>query len=1785
MALQNTELLAKVKKSYLCNMRVPSLREVMRGFLSALSLLSLGLLWAQGSKEPLFRALSQRPDNPQAAPVKEAVFLELNRPLLEVILKTAPPTLELAIPLSSTRQVVLSLSRTQVLTPDFSVVTSDGKVVPYQPGLHYRGEIKEETPSLAAFSFFDEEIIGVFSDRNDNYVLGLWDDPANSEKRIYILYRDRDWTAVRSFSCEVLDPPMRPSRTATPPSPQPLTGRCIKIYFECDYQMYVDRGYNATNVANYVTGLFNVVHTLYSNENINTAISQIYVWTSTDPYASYNTSDDILTAFKNNRTTFNGNLAHLLSTRNIGAGGIAYRDVLCNRAYAYGYSNIRNTYQPYPTYSWTVEVVAHELGHNIGSAHTHRCNYWNTPGRIAIDECGPRAGHSEGTCSSVEGLPSNGGTIMSYCHLVSGVGINFTRGFGRLPGDTLRYHVSIATCLTSCGPYCSCPNYDFQLTPTSTWQVHSSWHPSDGCIIYRVAVTAGWTYYFKTGCGDGATANYDTYLELLDGSCVMLTQNDNGCESNRSLIGWGATYTGYAYLKVRGFNGAGGNYTLAYRAVNGCAATTSSGSVTAPDHNTEILIDNCTYAGQYNTIYSVVSGRVYRFRSSVATDYLTLTDQRNIVLAHGVTPLTWTATFSGNVRLHVHTNSSCGTDNTCRATYVQCTSCGAACVSCPNYNFQLTPTSTWQVHSSSHPSNGCKIYRVPVTAGWTYFFKTGCGDGATADYDTYLELLDGCVMLTQNNDGCESYRSLISWAATHTGFAYLKVRGYNGAGGSYTLAYRAVNGCVATTSRGSVTAPDHNTEIWIDNCTYAGQYNTIYSVVSGRVYRFRSSVATDYLTLTDGSNNVLAHGVTPLTWTATFSGNVRLHVHTNSSCGTDNTCRATYVQCTSCEAACVSCPTYDFELTPTSTWQVHSGSHPSNGCKIYRVAVTAGWNYYFKTGCGDGATANYDTYLELLDGSCVMLTQNDQGCESNRSLISWTAPYTGYAYLKVRGYNGAGGSYTLAYRAVNGCVATTSRGSVTVPDHNTEILIDNCTYAGQYNTIYSVVSGRVYRFRSSVATDYLTLTDQRNIVLAHGVTPLTWTATFSGNVRLHVHTNSSCGTDNTCRETYVQCASCGAACVSCPKYDFELTPTSTWQVHSGSHPSFGCKIYRVAVTAGWNYFFKTGCGDGATADYNTYLELLDDSCVMLTQNDDGCESNRSLISWSATYTGYAYLKVRGYGGAGGSYTLAYRAVNGCVATTSGGSITAPDHNTEILIDNCTYAGQYNTIYSVVSGRVYRFRSSVATDYLTLTDGSNNVLVHGVTPLTWTATFSGDVRLHVHTNSSCGTAITCRATYVQCTSCEDACSCPNYDFELTPTSTWQVHSSSHPSNGCKIYRMAVTAGWTYFFKTGCGDGATADYNTYLELLDGSCVMLTQDDDGCESNRSLISWAATYTGYAYLKVRGYNGAGGSYTLAYRALNGCVATMSGGSVTAPDHNTEILIDDCTYAGQYNTIYSVVSGRVYRFRSSVATDYLTLTDGSNNVLVHGVTPLTWTATFSGDVRLHVHTNSSCGTATTCRATYVQCTSCEEAACVSCPNYNFELTPTSTWQVHSSSHPSNGCKIYRMAVTAGWTYFFKTGCGDGATADYNTYLELLDGSCVMLTQDDDGCESNRSLISWTATYTGYAYLKVEGYNGAGGSYTLAYRGSMTTSLSSSEEPGVQIYPTLTDGIVWIKTSFLWPTPLQVRVYDALGREIQSQHFEATQMEKSLSLGQSGVYTVWVQWHDHVLSQKILVVK
>lgn len=98
-------------------------------------------------------------------------------------------------------------------------------------------------------------------------------------------------------------------------------------------------------------------------------------------------------------------------------------------------------------------AMTHEMGHALGSPHTHACA-WNG-NNTAIDGCGPAAGYGEG-CNGP--IPSQGGTIMSYCHLIAGVGINFNLGFGPQPGQLIRTTVDSKSCLgTDCtGGFTAC---------------------------------------------------------------------------------------------------------------------------------------------------------------------------------------------------------------------------------------------------------------------------------------------------------------------------------------------------------------------------------------------------------------------------------------------------------------------------------------------------------------------------------------------------------------------------------------------------------------------------------------------------------------------------------------------------------------------------------------------------------------------------------------------------------------------------------------------------------------------------------------------------------------------------------------------------------------------------------------------------------------------------------------------------------------------------------------------------------------------------------------------------------------------------------------------------------------------------------------------------------------------------------------------------------------------------------------------------------------------------------
>ena len=357
----------------------------------------------------------------------------------------APAAMTLNIPSESkSRTYELDLVQVDIFTDDFKVTLgSTGMEADVEYGVHYRGIIKGDQTSIAAISVFDNEIMGFIASNEGNMVIGkLEGTDFNGE---HVLYDDREVLGDMHLDCGMPDDGIgyKPKDLEFDPHTKDV-GDCIRLYIEVDNDIHNQKG-GVANATAYATGLLNEVITLYANESINSVVSQIVVWDTTSPYSS-TSSSGMLSDFQAATGSFNGDLAQLISYQ--ASGGIAAGfSGICNSNpdNSKSFSNVQSTYSTVPTYSWSVMVVTHEFGHLWGSRHTHAC-VWNG-NNTAIDGC---SGSTEGSCS-LPGFPSQGGTIMSYCHLQS-VGINFNEGFGPQPGNVIRNSVANANCTAPCGP-------------------------------------------------------------------------------------------------------------------------------------------------------------------------------------------------------------------------------------------------------------------------------------------------------------------------------------------------------------------------------------------------------------------------------------------------------------------------------------------------------------------------------------------------------------------------------------------------------------------------------------------------------------------------------------------------------------------------------------------------------------------------------------------------------------------------------------------------------------------------------------------------------------------------------------------------------------------------------------------------------------------------------------------------------------------------------------------------------------------------------------------------------------------------------------------------------------------------------------------------------------------------------------------------------------------------------------------------------------------------------------
>ncbi|OYQ37129.1 hypothetical protein CHU92_08840 [Flavobacterium cyanobacteriorum] len=482
--------------------------------------------------------------------VSEAQYAALNKSELNRLLVSAPPAIALELPYQGETLTIL-LYKAEVLAEGFHVATDSEDSVPYEKGLHYRGIIKGDEVSIASFNFFRGEFNGIVSSKRlNNLVTGRLLEEGNTNR--YILYSDANVTLPLQFKCNAPEPG---THFGTQWNRQPdnvQSNRCVTVYFEMDHDLYLQNGSSVANTTNWMTSVFNNVQTLFANDGITTAIKSTFIWTTPDPYEG-ESSFDYLGQFHVQRPVFDGDVGQLVGIDPEGLGGVAVTIAGLCSPFNFSYSDVELGFSTVPAYSWTVQVIIHELGHLFGSPHTHGC-YWNG-NNTAIDGCGSSAGFPEGNCPQGPIPPTLlGGTIMSYCHLVPGVGINFANGFGIQPAQRMLNHVESSGCLsTDCINTCINGVAGFTITngintTTVTWTDVSNTGPwevsfapfNEAFTSWQQVNTNSYTatgltpnVYYKIGirpvCSSGAIAPVQELTFAASGNaCDGITFTDTG---------------------------------------------------------------------------------------------------------------------------------------------------------------------------------------------------------------------------------------------------------------------------------------------------------------------------------------------------------------------------------------------------------------------------------------------------------------------------------------------------------------------------------------------------------------------------------------------------------------------------------------------------------------------------------------------------------------------------------------------------------------------------------------------------------------------------------------------------------------------------------------------------------------------------------------------------------------------------------------------------------------------------------------------------------------------------------------------------------------------------------------------------------------------------------------------------------------------------------------------------------------------------------------------------------
>jgi hypothetical protein len=454
------------------------------------------------------------------------------------------------------------------------------------------------------------------------------------------------------------------------------------------------------------------------------------------------------------------------------------------------------------------------------------------------------------------------------------------------------------------------------------------------------------------------------------------------------------------------------------------------------------------------------------------------------------------------------------------------------------------------------------------------------------------------------------------------------------------------------------------------------------------------------------------------------------------------------------------------------------------------------------------------------------------------------------------------------------------------------------------------------------------------------------------------------------------------------------------------------------------------------------------------------------------------------------------ATNGlqCSNTSAYGSATAPTAGS-VNFSTCSYGGEYSTLSSVVAGTAYRVSSSVATDFITVRQGSVSgpVIASGVGPLTWTSTVAGTYYCHWSGNSACSSVSACRTTsiaYVGVGPCSGCSGTPTPGNTLATFAAVPVGATTTLS-----LQNATGTGATYQWQSGTSStgpwtnisGATAA--TYLLTYSAPtwyrCVVTCGVNAGTSNPIQIVTGPCISTSY-YGAGSGYYGMINSVnfnTLSHTA-SGSLASPFYASYPAASTTTTVMAG-VTYNLTLNTGYYNAAGAWFDWNNNTVfetTEYVSFGSNTSWLMWSGTVAVTVpNNAFNGEIAMRIRTeyagytlssSSACSTLTygetkDFRITVIPAPNCSGTpnagsstitASTGCPNQSITLTASGLsigngisyqWQsAPSATGPwtniSGASSLSYTTATAATTYYrMVTACLYSASSNNSNVVSF----------------------------------------------------------------------------------------------------------------------------------------------